>query len=91
VLDAIDPGVDSPEATRRWGELLHPVQDFYSRSAWVDPVPVGLGFGTTHRARLLDDGLGNWRIIRPYQPLSRTTGRTVTSSRCKETLGAGSA
>jgi hypothetical protein len=66
---ASESGVDSATATERWGRLFHPIQDFYSHSAWVDPVPGGLGFGTTHRPRLLDHWLGNWRRIEPYDRL----------------------
>lgn len=72
VLSAISTSVgptDSSTATMRWGQLLHPVQDFYSHSPWVDPVPVGLGFGTTYPKRLLDSGLGNWRRLGPYEKL----------------------
>ena len=65
---------DTATATMRWGQLLHPVQDFYSHSSWVDPVPVGLGFGTTHAKFLLDAGLVNWRSIRPYAPLFGGSG-----------------
>jgi hypothetical protein len=60
---------DTALATMRWGQLLHPVQDFYSHSPWVDPIPVGLGFGTTYPRRLLDSGLGNWRRLGPYEKL----------------------
>lgn len=60
---------DSFTATMRWGQLLHPVQDFYSHSPWVDPRPVGLGFGTTYPRRLLDSGLGNWRRLTSYEKL----------------------
>jgi hypothetical protein len=66
-----DPIPDTRTATMRWGQLLHPVQDFYSHSAWADPEPVGLGFGTTHPRFLLDAGLSNWRSIHPYKPLFR--------------------
>ena len=64
-----EPTPDTTTATLRWGQLLHPVQDFYSHSNWVDPEPMGLGFGTTHDGFLLDAGLANWRPIEPYQPL----------------------
>lgn len=67
-----DESVDSQTATLRWGQLLHPVQDFYSHSAWVDPVPVGLDFGTTHARRLLDSRLTNWRRLEAYQKLFPT-------------------
>lgn len=65
---------DTASATTWWGQLLHTVQDFYSHSSWVDPEPVGLGFGTTHAKHLLDAGLVNWRSIRPYASLFPGSG-----------------
>lgn len=50
-LDPFDSDLgDAPDA---FGQLLHPVQDFYTHSNWVD---MGM-FG------LVDAGLGSWRIL----------------------------
>jgi hypothetical protein len=75
LLNAVAPDFtlrpDTSTATLRWGQLLHTVQDFYSHSSWVDPEPIGLGFGTTHPRYLLDAGENNWRQLKPYEPVFR--------------------
>ena len=52
---------DSPET---FGQLLHPVQDFYSHTNWVE-----LG-----KTELVDDGLGFWTKLSPF---TITKGVTV--------------
>ena len=59
---------DSPEA---FGKLLHPVQDFYSHSNWVE-----LG-----KTELVDDGLGLWTRLRPF---TQTKGVTVVQGETNE-------
>jgi hypothetical protein len=55
-------------AMEDFGWLLHPVQDFYSHSAWVDPEPIGLGFGTGP-GRKLEAGTTLWDLPGPYETL----------------------
>jgi hypothetical protein len=46
--------IDAPET---FGRLLHPVQDFYAHSTWVE-----LG-----RNDLIDNGDGKWIVLKPFQ------------------------
>ena len=60
------PLADDPNrAARLFGHILHGVQDFYSHSNWIPLPPQGLGI----RGRLLDSGLGMWRVPEPYSIL----------------------
>lgn len=56
---------DPNRAARLFGHILHGVQDFYSHSNWIPTPPEGLGI----RGRLLDSGLGKWRVPEPYSIL----------------------
>jgi hypothetical protein len=56
-----------------YGHLTHTIEDFYSHTGWVDPSPIGLGFGTG-RGALVDHGLDNWQILTPYQILHAAPG-----------------
>lgn len=47
------------DAADTFGRLLHPVQDFYAHSNWVD-----MG-----RSELVDSGLGNWKVLAPWSTL----------------------
>lgn len=54
--DAPEPELNALLATTWFGRLLHPVQDFYSHSNWVE-----LG-----KAELFDDGLELWPALTPF-------------------------
>jgi hypothetical protein len=53
-LDPSDPDLDA--ALTAFGELLHPVQDFYSHSNWIE----------LEKIELIDDGLGLWTVLEPF-------------------------
>jgi hypothetical protein len=67
VVDALrTPQANDPNrAPRLFGHILHGVQDFYSHSNWIPTPPEGLGI----RGRLLETGLGPWRMPAPYAVL----------------------
>ncbi len=50
----IKNNIDAPET---FGRLLHPVQDFYAHSNWVE-----LG-----KNDLIDNGDGKWIVLKPFQ------------------------
>jgi hypothetical protein len=56
-LNPADP--DLWQATDDFGLLLHPAQDFYAHSNWVE-----LG-----RTDLIDSGLGGWNVLGDWVPL----------------------
>lgn len=63
---------DTESAATHFGMLLHGVQDFYAHSAWVDPAPIGLGFGKAPAARGVETGTGPWVLPDAYQPWGDT-------------------
>jgi hypothetical protein len=67
VVDALrEPQAQDPDrAARLFGHILHGVQDFYAHSNWIPTPPQGLGI----RGRLLDAGLGEWKVLEPYSTL----------------------
>ena len=68
-IAALDPSApDSETSATHFGLLLHPIQDFYSHSSWVDAPPVGFGFDSGG-GTLLESGLGPWQLPGPYQLL----------------------
>ena len=74
----LDPDDSQPfDATDEWGQLLHPAQDFYAHSNWVD-----LGQTT-----LIDSGLGVWDGLSPY---SIHDGAMMVQGENQEPFGAGS-
>ena len=50
------------------GMALHTAQDFYAHSAWVDPPPIGLGYGAP-TSPLVETGLAPWSLPGPYERL----------------------
>jgi hypothetical protein len=63
---------DTKSGAAHFGMLLHGVQDFYAHSAWVDPAPIGLGFGKAPAARIVESGTGPWVLAGAYQPFRDT-------------------
>jgi hypothetical protein len=56
---------NNAQAIQHWGLLLHGIQDFYSHSAWVAPLPIGLGLEES----LFSARLGRWVVPVPYSIL----------------------
>jgi len=77
-VNALNPASpDLGDAPDAFGQLLHPVQDFYSHSNWVD----------SGQTTLIDDGFSLWTVLTPYsiakgfvivQGEDIPTGTTVT-------------
>jgi hypothetical protein len=55
-LQADPKAFDSGDLADQWGQALHPIEDFYSHSNWVE----------TGQTTLLDSGLGLWNALKPY-------------------------
>ena len=53
----------------QFGMALHTAQDFYAHSAWVDPPPIGLGYGRPN-SPLIQRGTEPWTLPGPYELLS---------------------
>jgi hypothetical protein len=79
VLDPANP--DYGYGARVFGTLLHPVQDFYAHSNWVEP-------GNT--TRIVDEGTGEWTVMQPFTVVNGVmivqgervpAGMTVTRNR----------
>ncbi|HEX9285041.1 MAG TPA: hypothetical protein VF879_05165 [Nitrospirales bacterium] len=65
VIAKLDPA--APEvfaATDEFGKLLHPVQDFYAHSNWIELLGV-TGPGSAGPSDLIDQGVGPWRTLGP--------------------------
>lgn len=48
------------DAAAKFGLIMHPIQDFYAHSNWVELNNANLAHG------LVDNGLGKWTVLRPY-------------------------
>jgi hypothetical protein len=55
-------------AATQLGMALHSAQDFYAHSAWVDPAPIGLGFGRPD-SPLIESGVERWSLPGAYERL----------------------
>lgn len=70
IIQDFNPGSLVPEVIRyadlsaQFGNILHAAQDFYAHTNWVE---YGLG------GRLVDDGLGDWKVLTPYTTLDRVS------------------
>ncbi len=63
LIGYLDPkSFDSENAQETFGELLHPIQDFYSHSNWIESTPAGA---------LVDEGKGLWQVLTPYTVLNQ--------------------
>jgi hypothetical protein len=70
VLKALNPTKpDIWDATDKFGQLLHSVQDFYAHSNWVELQGAGLVKG------LAVGGQGAWPIFQPWRVYSDTEGK----------------
>lgn len=58
-LNPDDP--DLEDAQDAFGQLLHPVQDFYAHSNWVE-----LREANLLDDELIDDGVGFWTVLKPF-------------------------
>ena len=69
VLNLLDATIDPSnplapkelEGTRKFGELLHTAQDFYSHSNWVELQNADF----ISKQKIVDDGLDKWTILSP--------------------------
>ncbi len=80
----LDP--DAPDifgATDEFGKLLHPVQDFYSHSNWIDLLGLDVTGGETY-LDLIDTGTGPFREL---SPLSSLGGDMIVGEIPSEGLG----
>lgn len=55
-------------AAAQLGMALHSAQDFYAHSAWVDPPPIGLGYGAPN-SPLIETGVEPWSLPGAYERL----------------------
>src|SRR5262245_6022929 len=53
-LDANPTSFDSGDLADQWGQALHPIEDFYAHSTWVE------SFWNEPTIPIIDNGLGFW-------------------------------
>lgn len=59
-VDADPKAFNSGDLADQWGQVLHPIEDFYAHSSWVEM------FMNAPATPLLDTGLGLWNALKPY-------------------------
>jgi hypothetical protein len=70
VVAGLDPNAPNPiGSANAFGFLLHPVQDFYAHTNWVDFDPTNVP--------LFDSGTGAWFVPAPYSEVTRGTQKMV--------------
>ena len=86
-LDPADP--DPFRATVEFGDLLHPVQDFYAHSNWIELLEETYGVGAyVDSAFLIDGGTGPYRDLSPMSVVRDDirVGETVLDAEGHPTL-----
>ncbi len=59
-MDANPTAFDSGDLADQWGQALHPIEDFYAHSTWVE------SFWNAPAIPIIDNGLGFWDQLEPY-------------------------